>query len=138
MGTNYYCHNIPCAYCGRANEPIHIGKSSAGWCFALRIHPDLGIHNLPEWEEFWVGKIIKDEYGREIHPVDLLAIITARYSPTSPEIHPPFGYPNWDEFHRSNHSMRGPKNLLRCVVGGKSKCVGHGKGTWDLFESEFS
>ena len=42
MGTNYYLHRPrtnECEHCGRADEapPLHIGKSSSGWCFSLHV-----------------------------------------------------------------------------------------------------
>ena len=38
MGTNYYWQESePCAACGRGYEQVHVGKSSAGWCFSLHV-----------------------------------------------------------------------------------------------------
>lgn len=38
MGTNYYLHSQdPCEHCGRSYPELHIGKSSAGWVFALHV-----------------------------------------------------------------------------------------------------
>ena len=110
MGTNYYWHMNPCPHCGHPEEKLHIGKSSAGWCFSLHIIPERGINDLDDWKELWKegnGKII-DEYSEEI-PIDkMLEIIT--------------------DF--------GPNGLLRHKVDGKF-CVGNGKGTWDLIRGEF-
>ena len=72
MGTNYYLHRNVCAHCGRGDEALHIGKSSAGWCFSLRVHPEEGIHDLPDWERELVGGKIQDEYGETFPPVELL------------------------------------------------------------------
>ena len=54
MGTNYYLHEPPtnkCEHCGRQDEkePLHIGKSSVGWVFALHIIPEMGIEDLEDW-----------------------------------------------------------------------------------------
>ena len=40
MGTNYYLSSKPCSCCGRKDSQRHIGKSSAGWVFALHVYPD--------------------------------------------------------------------------------------------------
>jgi hypothetical protein len=40
MGTNYYLVNK------ETDERLHIGKSSGGWCFALRVHHDRHIDSL--------------------------------------------------------------------------------------------
>jgi len=38
LGTNYYWQESePCAACGRGYEQVHVGKSSAGWCFSLHV-----------------------------------------------------------------------------------------------------
>jgi len=53
MGTNYYLQGKVCVHCGVADGgPLHIGKSSAGWNFGLRIYP--------EGEDSWpdVGRLI--------------------------------------------------------------------------------
>jgi hypothetical protein len=71
MGTNYYIHENPCAHCGRHDEPIHIGKSSAGWKFSF----NATIHKTyEEWKaviEAADGKIF-DEYNRPISAKELL------------------------------------------------------------------
>ena len=40
MGTNYYLETDACDKCGRGDGPLHIGNSSAGWCFALHVGED--------------------------------------------------------------------------------------------------
>ncbi|NDV50187.1 hypothetical protein [Salipiger sp. PrR003] len=57
MSTNFYFRPR------EGREKIHIGKSSQGLVFALRIHPDLGIHSLEDWQKFWQDGDIIDEYG---------------------------------------------------------------------------
>jgi hypothetical protein len=136
MGTNYYVEEkTPCPECGSGGEKIHIGKSSAGWCFALHVHPDLGLNDLAAWREFWRGKKITDEYGDATTEDEMIATITTRRH--SPRESTPFMYDNWDDFHKQNNSQDGPNNLIRSKIDGRH-CVGHGDGTWDLFVGEFS
>lgn len=134
MGTNYYWHEKEfCAGCGRGFDGIHIGKSSAGWVFALRIWPEDGISELHDWVRKFAqdGSYILDEYGDRIMPFAMLATIAAR-SWTKNE-NPGAGYKDWADFHRSNGSIPGPCNLLR-----SSKTSEHGAGTYDLCRNEFS
>lgn len=57
MGTNYYWHEKcenACEHCGL--NPIHVGKSSAGWSFGFRAYR----HELfdaahPEWGFDWTS-----------------------------------------------------------------------------------
>lgn len=90
MGTNYYFVDpVLCEHCGNPvrkadagdSKKLHIGKSSAGWNFAVRIYLDMGILSLTDWE-FYIknnpsGKIF-DEYGHEHSLGDLLQIIKNR------------------------------------------------------------
>lgn len=68
MGTNYYAKvkDAP------ALEPLHIGKSSGGWEFLWRAHPELGLESVTQWRKFldhpWVE--IYTDYGS---PVTLTA-----------------------------------------------------------------
>jgi hypothetical protein len=140
MGTNYYWHNNPpCPTCGHAEEPKHIGKSSAGWCFSLRIYPEDGINSLDDWKRlFESGGVIRDEYRADIPLAEMLETITERgRDPRNQDI-VPWGYSSWDEFHRTNYSMPGPKGLLRHRIDGMGTCVRHGEGTWDYCVGEFS
>tara|TARA_R110002073_G_scaffold244480_2_gene406517 strand:- start:1453 stop:1785 length:333 start_codon:yes stop_codon:yes gene_type:complete len=76
MGTNFYWlkDEHECNTCKRKYEPIHIGKSSAGWCFSLHIIPELGITNLDDWVNMFntAGSIIVDEYDRKLSVNDML------------------------------------------------------------------
>ena len=114
MGINYYFYIRPkCPTCYRPFEPMHMGKSSAGWCFSLHIYPDLGIKDLSDWVDF-IGKYdlgyIEDEYGNTRTLEYFLNIVRER---------------EW----KGGPPMRHDVDRF---------CVGHGKGTWDLFEREFS
>lgn len=139
MGTNYYLHKNTCDHCGRSDERIHIGKSSGGWCFALCVHPEEHINDLPDWAEHWQNGIIKDEYDRPVTPEEMLTVITERSGRPWDEYeygNGPLQYASEESMMKSNYAQRGPNNLLRCVIG--PYCVGHGSGTWDLIPAGFS
>ena len=128
MGTNYYLHTETCAHCGRGDEPLHIGKSSCGWCFSLHVGdgcPD----SLAEWQVKWKSGIIKDEYGRIIAPDKMLDTITNRKWNHPAETDP--------AFYRRNSAEPGPGGLLRHSMA-LGHCVGHGEGTYDLVQGVFS
>lgn len=135
MGTNYYIKGERCEHCGRADEDKHIGKSSAGWVFSLRIYPEEGIESLTDWKKFWRGKGIYDEYGRDVSKTEMLRIITKRSNAKTHWEIPPLGYVSWENFHRTNGSIRGPHGLLRHKI--TRHCIGHGRGTWDFIIGEF-
>ena len=138
MGTNYYLRLGVCPQCGRAAEELHIGKSSAGWCFALHVGGDCP-SDLPSWYEriqleLARGGRITDEYGEDMSLADLKAEIeerswTARRNRAL--------VPDESDFLRSNHAVRGPNGMLRSAIDGRH-CIGHGEGTWDLITGEFS
>ena len=110
MGTNYYLHKDACDTCNRSADEIHIGKSSGGWVFTLRIDNELGLLSLADWKrKFNDGKIL-DEYGEEQSPDEMMDIITNRKS--------------WTGEPLRRHEI-------------DSFCVAHGKGTWDLCKGEF-
>ena len=111
MGTNYYLHTRqPCECCGRPYERIHIGKSSGGWCFALRVMPEENINDLEDWKKLWwqQGAWIEDEYGAKVSVITMEKVITDR----------------------------GPNGLFRHPIG--DGCLKHGEGTWDCIDWEFS
>lgn len=130
MGTNYYLHEKPdCECCGRPFEPLHIGKSSGGWCFTLHVIPEDRINTLEDWEHLWnkPRAVIRDEYGREIPRKRMKDIITNRSHPYSSTD---------DSWYEDNSAVRGPNNLARHAIG--RFCIGHGVGTWDYVVGEFS
>lgn len=115
MGTNYYLHQKPdCECCGRPFEPLHIGKSSGGWCFTLHVMPEDSINTLDDWRELWSkpGALIRNEYDERISIEDMEAVITKR-------------------------SWRGGQ-LMRHELDQYGHCIGHGPGTWDYCTGEFS
>jgi len=133
MGTNYYFYEKQaCKCCGRDFERIHIGKSSAGWCFSLHVYPENGIKDLDDWETKWtiMGSRIRNEYGQEITPQEMEKIIQDRGWPKKNEI-PTVQWLN------ENRAVPGPKGLARHRIDGQH-CTGHGEGTWDLIIGEFS
>lgn len=127
MGTNYYWHSPAntCPTCGRSDaEELHIGKSSAGWCFALRVYPNREINDLPDWiDRFEMpGSRIVDEYGRDLAPSDMLLAILVRFRRGDPPD------PIWLV---ENHARRGPFGLARAC-----QAVA-GDGPYDLCDYEF-
>jgi hypothetical protein len=137
MGTNYYLHQNVCEVCGRGDEPRHIGKSSSGWCFALRVYPDDGINDLPDWIPLFMSGTILDEYLDNISFEEMMTRITQRVCDAQYPQSGPFGYNSEEEFLAENHAIRGPNGLARQILDGRH-CTGHGEGTWDLMLGEFS
>lgn len=119
MGTNFYLEE----------DDLRIGKSSGGWCFALRVYPKMGINTLEDWKRAWSGKNIVNEYGEYFTEKEMLKIITERQWNGSAV--------RSDAFMRQNHAVMGPNNLIRSEIDG-IRCVGHGEGTWDYYAGEFS
>lgn len=114
MGTNYYLHEKQpetCPHCGHAPnyEPLHIGKSSGGWCFALHVIPHEGLNTLDDWQQRWSqpGSFIKNEYDEPIDPAEMLERITNR-----------------------------PGDMRRHTLDG-SHCIGHGPGSYDYITGWF-
>lgn len=132
MGTNYYITTEPpCPHCGRGGELRHIGKSSAGWVFHLRIYPDENIRTLDDWKAYWAeGRKITTEYGKEISPTEMLSIITERDR---------IGKGDFDAaWLRDNHAVQGPRGLARSDPNRHPYSVVPGEGTWDYCDYEFS
>lgn len=146
MGTNYYAHQKQdeCPTCGRSDEcePIHIGKSSGGWHFALHVYPenqDLP-QSLEHWINFWNRNDIKikNEYNATIDPDQMLNIILKRSSDYNEDrITTPLYYESWKSFYEKNHAERGLNGLVRYRIDGRF-CIKHGLGTYDLCVGEFS
>jgi hypothetical protein len=138
MGTNYYLHENACPTCGRGPEPLHIGKSSGGWVFALHVIPEEGINDLPDWIKRWEkGGVVKDEYGETVTPEEMISVIKDRaWGRWDGGRKVPGGYSSWADFHDRNESVEGPNGLLRCRPGVRG--TQHGEGTYDLHVGEFS
>jgi hypothetical protein len=137
MGMNYYLKEKPCPTCGHAEQTLHIGKSSWGWCFSLHVDKAEGIEDLADWESRWSEGTIENEEKETITPEKMLEIITDRQGQMDwekPKDIP--GYRDSKQFHDANGSEPGPNGLLRHRVG--LHCVKHGFGTWDCITGEFS
>ena len=125
MGANYYWLKDACEKCGRGEE-VHIGKSSGGWCFGLRVYPERDINTLNDWEHKLSGETITNEYGDKLNLAELLLVLQARswrardYTPA---------------FLRDNLATLGPNGLL-CAATRHG--ISHGEGTWDYIPHEFS
>ena len=115
MGRNFYLKIETEA----GIERLHIGKSSYGWAFTLHVIPEKGLTSLRAWRNFIMGgnKKIVDEEGGEVGKRELLRIITERH-----------------KWIPGNKKVVG---LARTRLG-VDGCIGHGKGSWDLIEGEFS
>lgn len=127
MGTNYYLETKCCPACKRPEERLHIGKSSAGWCFSLHVTDT--VKSLDDWRVLLAkpDAVIVDEYGETHSADDMLERITGRFGHAK----------SWAAFdYAANHAEPGPNNLARHKIDGRH-CVGHGKGTWDLITGEF-
>lgn len=109
MGTNYYRRSGVDAN----DAPLHIGKSSGGWAFALHVYPEQGINDLEDWRRWWQKPtdVIEDGNGTVVAAEQLEKIITVRSWPG--------------------------RELRRAEVDGQH-CIGRGEGTWDYFIGEFS
>ena len=123
MGTNYYVIENYCDHCKRGDQR-HIGKSSAGWTFGLRVYPDDGLHDWPDWERHLADKRIEDEYGREVSLAELTRTVTQRSWPATSAM--------TDEWFRANGARPGPNNLaVRANAPVSDR-------TYDLCDYEFS
>lgn len=131
MGTNYY-YKPP-----DGSDPLHIGKSSAGWCFSLHVCTKDGPQDLEQWQRLWAaeGSVIEDEYGRPVTAEQMLAEICDRSWNGSEN---PVGYANSDAFDLANHSVPGPNGLHRHAIGPPGGCIAHGAGTYDLVVGDFT
>lgn len=141
MGTNYYLHKKPaCAECGHEPEPLHIGKSYAGWCFSMHVMPEKGINTIDDWRALWKqpGARIRNEYDDWVTAEEMEKVICERSGCT--DWNTPWWasgrYANEADFHANNESERGPNGLLRHRIGWF--CVGHGNGTYDYITGDFS
>jgi len=148
MSTNYYLHYNEevvgeCCACGQAvkkQKVRHLGKSSGGWHFALKVYPDEGITDKDSLEKeidaaLQSGGCIRDEYEDEVDSYQFWKVVTHRAKPFLTK------YPN--EFYRSrqdfldrNSAEDGFNGLVRAKLS--RHCIGHGDGTYDYFVGDFS
>lgn len=141
MGTNFYTvkkskvdANLQLEQVEGCTDILHIGKSSFGWCFALRVHPEIGIVDLGSWSPWLVdsSRVIVDENCNEIDFMDLYKTITDRKR-ILPENFLDVRSPTW---YSRNFAEPGPNGLTRTILGGM--CIGHGDGPFDIFVGDFS
>lgn len=139
MGTNYFLHSPACPHCGKEDEPLHLGKSSGGWCFGLHVYPEKGLNN---WQDIW-GMLhasieekdyeIKNEYGDIVQLAEFFTIVwdrkALRAKPLDSELDR-----KWLE---TNHAIPGSFGLARHALY-PGHCIGHGKGPFDYIIGEFS
>ena len=81
MGTNYYVVKKK----PTIREPLHIGKSSAGWKFLFQevnkcnsFDSDLEIHTFEQWKDFLKNNseiVILNEYDEEVSVKDFLDLV---------------------------------------------------------------
>lgn len=137
MSTNYYTE----APKGYEEKELHIGKSSGGWYFSLHVIPELGITTWDAWRDYLKGKKIRDEYDNCITFEELKKVVTDRGEFDASAVikiqgHAMLYGDTPEEFLRQNYAELAEHGLVRCIIGGH--CVGHGEGTWDYIEGEFS
>jgi hypothetical protein len=131
MGTNYNIY-IPNEDVTKDGEELHIGKSSMGWVFSLRVYEDRGILSLYDWLPILLNSqnVIRDEYGVNVTATELLRTITCRQRDEPV---------NWSrDDWAMNHAEPGPNNLVRHrQISDYGRTVTHGEGTWDYMDYEF-
>ena len=124
---------------------LHIGKSSAGWCFSLHIYPEYGIHTWGDWLKLIGRKWIVSEYHRRVSKAELIEIVTKRRFQDNREYynsgkHP--YYKSWNEFLLKNGAEEGPLNSIRAKAGREySRTVSHPADksvTYTYHDYEFS
>lgn len=113
----------------------HLGKSSGGWVFSLKIYPLDGIHNWDDWLKIFETRVVHiwDEYDRPVSVEDFITTVTDRS----------WGRNNignaqdFKEYCHRNRCLPGPNGLMRHIIDGRH-CTGHGGGTYDYMIGEFS
>jgi len=133
MSTDYYLLKNVCPHCGKPEKEMQIGRSSSGWCFGLRVIPQIGVNTLEDWIKLFndPDNRIKSEYGVQLDAQSMVEIITERRSRSGEK--PDWWKPDW--WYKDNQAIKGPNGLVRHRIDGKF-VVGHGEGTWDyIFDS---
>lgn len=144
MGTNYYLRrakgSAKTIFCTDETTEIHIGKSSAGWCFSLHVIPELEINNLDDWKSLIKGALrgrwkIVNEYGDIVSYEELMEVIEQRSWEKRKDYRNHPHYSSEAEFLEKNHAVPGPNGLVRHQIG--RYCLGHGPGTYDYIPGHF-
>jgi hypothetical protein len=157
MGTNFHLIyneevDTECPCCGhtkKERKKRHLGKSSAGWCYALHVYPEEGLHTLADvqlhiCDVIGNGGHIENEYGDIVSVEDWVKCVTVR-SAKHPvdyqrDLAEAFGhrrYQSVKHYLDAMQAVEGPNNLLRAKIDGR-RCIGHGTGTWYYFINDFS
>ena len=135
MGTNYFLHSQKCPHCGiEQKDKMHLGKSSAGWCFSLHVYPEL---DLNDWFDMWEyisfcteeeGYEIQDEYGDTIDSALFFTIVWDRHCKVPLSL----------DWLNKNHALPGPFGLARHPIDGEH-CIGNAgpNAPIDYFVGEF-
>lgn len=168
MGTNYYLYKKPLVsrvleklgkdgQCEKIRRWLwkykissghymhgeHIGKSSAGWTFALHVagkydDPIFDVNGLEDWSYWFLRDdfYVADEYGRVVSPSNIMGIICRRswrneYADREREL---LGEV---EYFRQRGGVPGPDGLARSRIDGHH-CIGHGPGAYDYITGDFS
>lgn len=87
MGTNYHVRTLPCDkacdHCGES-QLIHLGKTSAGWCFNFQADPDWPRDDaFKRWLLLALSGPIEDEYGKPLTVGELLHRVYERHAQRS-------------------------------------------------------
>ena len=78
MGTNYYAKINICPCCKKPEETAHLGKSSAGWSFALQYNGGRFYTDFEGMKDWLKGKVIEDEYGGKISKEDFIKMVESK------------------------------------------------------------
>lgn len=115
MGTNYY-------YLDDEKE-LHIGKSSGGWVFAMKIHPKHNIKSYEDWKKIFNKGVIIDEYETPLTTIKMIDIIENRTK-----------YLGHTNKVSDSYAETSPNGLHRTKIG--PYCKEHFE-TWEIIEHEF-
>jgi hypothetical protein len=74
MSTNFYVQ------VAADNEELHFGKSSSGWVFTVRQHPEQGLFTLYDWMSLLASpyNTVRNEYGKDVDVADLMNTVMNR------------------------------------------------------------
>ena len=167
MGTNYYFHcyqpydpAAPLLGWGRVHQTwptwagadapaisptkYHIGKATAGWCFALHVFScedktEPSIRSLRDWVHFWAtheGRIV-DEYGSRLSIDSMLQVILGRRREVPQEVEARAQWRKKAQEYASGEGGRGEVGVL-CTTARFGQNVQPGDGPYSLCWYTFS
>lgn len=85
MGCNYHVKINICSCCKRPEEEIHLGKSSAGWSFALQYNGGKFYTNFEEMKKWLEDKVIENEYGEKVSKEDFIKLVESKKKIKDPD-----------------------------------------------------